>query len=58
MNNPIITHIKVRGMKGPDIDQECSSKMIFIGDNRTGKTSRTNAIHLVLNGFISTAHHV
>lgn len=58
MNNPIITNIKVRGMKGPDIDQECGPKMIFIGDNRTGKTSRTNAIHLALNGFISTAHHV
>lgn len=54
----MITNIKTKGFLGPDINQACYTKMVFTGPNRSGKTTRTNAIHLALNGFIATAHKV
>lgn len=54
----MITNIKTKGLHGPDISQPCSKKMMFYGPNRSNKTTRTNIIHLCLNGFISSAHRV
>ena len=54
----MITKIKGKGFLGPDIDCSCSNKMFVTGPNRSGKTTKTNIIHLVLNGFIASAHRV
>ena len=54
----MITKIKTKNFLGPDITEKCSNKMFFSGPNRSGKTTRTNAIHLCLNGFIASAHRV
>ena len=54
----MITKIKGKGFLGPAIDQTCSNKMIFVGSNRSNKTTRTNIIHLCLNGFVATGHKI
>ena len=54
----MITKILGKGFHGPNISQQCSEKMFFSGDNRSGKTTRCNIVHLCLNGYVSSAHRV
>lgn len=54
----MIERIKTNGYLGPNIDQKCGPKVVFVGPNRSGKTTRMIAIHLVLNGFVATGHKV
>jgi len=51
----MITHVKTKGFKGQDIDEDLFPKTIFVGPNGCGKSSRAHAIALVLMGYIPWA---
>lgn len=51
----MITHIKTKGFKGFDLDEDLAQKTIFIGPNRTGKSARAAAISLAVIGYVPFA---
>ncbi len=48
----MITHIKTKGFKGRDIDEDIHSKTLFVGPNGSGKSTRAHAIALVVLGVV------
>ncbi|MCP4116493.1 MAG: hypothetical protein GY737_13995 [Desulfobacteraceae bacterium] len=54
----MITHIRTKGFKGQNINEEISNKTLFIGPNGCGKSTRSHAIALVVLGYIPWAAKV
>lgn len=48
----MITHIRTKGFKGFDIDEDVPEKVIYTGANRSGKSARAGAIAIALYGHI------
>ena len=48
----MITHIKTKGFKGFDINEDVFPKTIYYGKNTAGKSARAAAIALTILGFI------
>lgn len=48
----MIEHIRTIGFKGQDIDEDVSQKVLYVGRNRSGKSTRAAAIALALYGHI------
>jgi hypothetical protein len=51
----MITHIKTKGFKGFDINEDIHPKTLFFGKNRSGKSTRAAAIALTILGYIPFA---
>ncbi len=51
----MITHLKTRGFKGFDIDEDIPQKALFLGKNKSGKSTRAAAISLAVMGYIPFA---
>jgi predicted ATP-binding protein involved in virulence len=51
----MITHIRTKGFKGQDINEDLHNKTLFIGPNGCGKSTRSHAIAFVLMGYIPWA---
>lgn len=51
----MITHIKTKGFKGFNIDEDIPAKALFYGKNRSGKSSRAAAAALTILGYIPFA---
>ena len=51
----MIQHIKTKGFKGFSIDEPVHEKTIYVGKNKSGKSSRSHAIALTLLGYIPFA---
>ena len=51
----MITHIKTKGFKGQNINEEVHLKTIYCGPNTSGKSTRAAAIALTILGFIPFA---
>lgn len=51
----MITHIKTKGFKGFDINDDIAHKTLFYGKNKTGKSTRGAAIALAIMGYIPFA---
>ena len=51
----MITKIKTKGFKGFDINEPVHPKTIYVGKNKSGKSSRSHAIALTLLGYIPFA---
>jgi len=51
----MITKIKTKGFKGFDISEPVHPKTIYVGKNKSGKSSRSHAIALTLLGYIPFA---
>jgi len=48
----MITNLKTTGFMGPDLDESIGPKMIYTGENTSGKSKRSKAIAFCLLGFI------
>ncbi len=48
----MISHIKTKGFKGQNIDEDIHPKTLFCGKNKSGKSSRAHAIALTILGYI------
>lgn len=48
----MIEHVRTVGFKGFDIDEDIPKKVIYIGRNKSGKSSRAGAIAIALYGHI------
>jgi hypothetical protein len=48
----MIEHIRTIGFKGQDIDEDVPQKVLYVGRNRSGKSTRAAAIALALYGHI------
>lgn len=48
----IITHIRSKGFKGFDIDEDIPPKVIYVGPNMAGKSARSGIIALTLLNYI------
>jgi len=51
----MITHIKTKGFKGQDIDEDIYPKTLFVGPNGSGKSTRAHAVALVVLGYVPWA---
>ncbi len=51
----MITHVKTKGFKGFDINEDIPEKALFCGKNRSGKSTRSAAIALAILGYIPFA---
>ena len=51
----MIEHIKTKGFKGFSIDEPVHQKTIYTGKNKSGKSSRSQAIALTILGYIPFA---
>lgn len=51
----MITHIKTKGFKGFDINEDIHPKTLYFGKNMSGKTTRSAAIALTILGFVPFA---
>ncbi len=51
----MIEHVKTKGFKGFDLDEDISPKTLFYGKNRSGKSTRAAAIALAILGYIPFA---
>ena len=51
----MIEHIKTKGFKGFDINEPVHPKTIYTGKNKSGKSSRSQAIALTILGYIPFA---
>lgn len=54
----MITHVKTKGFKGFDIDEDIHPKTLFIGKNKSGKSTRAAAIALAVLGYVPFAAKV
>lgn len=52
MGGHIVTHIRTKGFKGFDLDEDVPQKVIYVGPNRKGKSTRAAAIALAIYGHI------
>ncbi len=48
----MITHIRTKGFKGFDLDEPVPQKVIYVGPNKKGKSTRADGIALALYGYI------
>jgi len=48
----MITHIRTKGFKGLDIDEDIPDKVIYNGKNRSGKSTRSEAIAFAILGHV------
>jgi len=48
----MIENIAGQGFKGLDFDQPLAEKNLFVGPNGAGKSARTNALQLMISGYV------
>lgn len=53
-----VTHLKTKGFKGADLDEDIPEKVFYIGKNTSGKSTKAAAIALTLLGSIPFASTV
>lgn len=51
----MITHVRTKGFKGFDINEDIHLKTLFCGKNKSGKSTRAGAIALAILGYIPFA---
>ena len=51
----MIDHVKTKGFKGQDINEDIHPKTLFCGPNTSGKSTRAAAIALTLMGYVPFA---
>jgi len=54
-NQARVTHLKTKGFKGFDLDEDIPEKALYVGKNTSGKSTKAAAIALVLHGSIPFA---
>ena len=57
-NQARVTHLKTKGFKGFDLDEDIPEKALYVGKNTSGKSTKAAAIALVLHGSIPFATNV
>ncbi|MCP3942408.1 MAG: hypothetical protein GY710_13100 [Desulfobacteraceae bacterium] len=50
-----VTHLKTKGFKGADLNENIPEKALFFGKNTSGKSTKAAAIALTLHGSIPFA---